>query len=80
VDLCLKDPGYEVDLRVTADLKAFVQVWMGDMRLPDALRAGQVTLDGPRRLLQAFPGWLKLNLLAGVTRPLQSVPRTAAPA
>lgn len=74
VDLCLRDPGYEVDLRLTADLKAFIKVWMGDIRLTEAIRAGQVSLDGPPRLLQAFPGWLKLNLLAGIERPPQSVP------
>lgn len=74
VDLCLKDPGYEVDLHVTADLEAFIKVWMGDIRLTVAIRDGRVTLDGPRRLVQAFPGWLKLNLLAGIERPPQSVP------
>jgi hypothetical protein len=79
-DLCLKDPGHEVDLRVTADLEAFVKVWMGDIRLTDAIRAGQVTLDGPRRLAQAFPGWLKLNLLADVERPANSGSRAATPA
>lgn len=80
VDLCLKDPGYEVNLRVTANLEAFVKVWMGDIRLTDAIGAGQVTLDGPRRLLQASPGWLKLNLLAGVERPANPGSRTATPA
>ncbi len=80
VDLCLKDPGYDVNLRVTADLEAFVKVWMGDIRLTDAIGTGQVTLDGPRRLLQAFPGWLKLNVLAGVKRPANPGSRAATPA
>jgi hypothetical protein len=34
----------------------------------DALAEGLVRLDGPGHLCEAFPGWLKLNLLAGVPR------------
>lgn len=68
VDLCLKDPGHEVDLVVHADLAALTRVWMGDVGLGEALRAGLVRLDGPRALVQAFPGWLGLSLFAGVAR------------
>jgi DNA-binding HxlR family transcriptional regulator len=70
VDLCLKDPGYAVDLRVDADLAALTKVWMGDMRLVDAMRSALVRLDGPRLLVRAFPGWLALSEFAGVERPL----------
>jgi DNA-binding HxlR family transcriptional regulator len=69
VDLCLKDPGYEVDLRVEADLATLTKVWMGDMRFGDALRAQLVRLDGPASLVRAFPGWLALSEFAGVARP-----------
>lgn len=69
VDLCLKDPGYEVDLRVDADLTALTKVWMGDVRLADAMRAALVRLEGPRALVRAFPDWLALSEFAGVQRP-----------
>ena len=29
VDMCLKDPGYEVDLRVRSDLRLFIEAWRG---------------------------------------------------
>ncbi len=69
VDLCLKDPGYDVDLTVDADLAALTRVWMGDMPLGDALRAGLIRLDGSRDLVRAFPDWLGLSTFAGVERP-----------
>ena len=46
VDLYLKDPGAEVDLYGSADLKAFARMWLGDMLWSDALRAGSIRLTG----------------------------------
>jgi hypothetical protein len=69
VDLCLKDPGFEVDLTIDADLATLTRVWMGDMRLQDALRGGLIRPDGPRKLVQAFPTWFGLSLFAGIERP-----------
>lgn len=69
VDLCLKDPGFKVDLVVDADLAALTKVWMGDVRLVDAMRSGLVRLQGPTALIRAFPGWLALSEFAGVERP-----------
>jgi DNA-binding HxlR family transcriptional regulator len=69
VDLCLKEPGFEVDLLVDADLAALTKVWMGDVRLVDAMRSRLVRLEGPTVLVRAFPGWLALSEFAGVERP-----------
>ena len=69
VDLCLKDPGFEVDLVVDADLATLTKVWMGDVRLVDAMRSRLVRLAGPTALVRAFPGWLALSEFAGVERP-----------
>lgn len=69
VDLCLKDPGFGVDLIVSADLRALTRVWLGDIRLAEAVRAGLVAVDGRRELARAFPTWLRLSGFAGVERP-----------
>jgi DNA-binding HxlR family transcriptional regulator len=69
VDLCLKDPGFEIDLAVNADLVALTKAWMGDVRLADAMRAGLVRVEGPTALVRAFPGWLALSGFAEVERP-----------
>ena len=69
VDVCLKDPGYGVDLVVAAELGAFTRVWLGDVPFDQAVRARRITLEGPRELVRAFPGWLLLSHYAGVARP-----------
>ncbi len=68
VDLCLKDPGFPVDIVVNADLRTLTRVWMGDVRLAQALRAELIHLDGPRALVRAFPTWLALSEFAAVSR------------
>ena len=68
VDLCLKDPGFLVDIVVSADLRTLTRVWMGDVRLAETLRAGLIRLEGPRPLVRAFPTWLRLSAFAGIER------------
>ena len=69
VDLCLKDPGFGIDLVVTADLTAFTRVWLGDVSFEQAARSQDIRLQGSRDLVRAFPGWLLLSHFAGVARP-----------
>jgi DNA-binding HxlR family transcriptional regulator len=70
VELCIEDPGIEVDLQVDADLATMVGVWLGDRSFDDALRSKGVQVLGPRRLAAAFPQWLMLSHYAGVPRPV----------
>jgi DNA-binding HxlR family transcriptional regulator len=46
-DLCLKDPGFDVGLDVTADLDAMTQVYLGRRSLVGAIRDGSIELAGP---------------------------------
>jgi DNA-binding HxlR family transcriptional regulator len=66
--ICWGDPGFEDDLLVTADTLAFHRVWMGRLRLKDAMDNQLIHLDGPRDLVQGFPGWLALSIFAHVPR------------
>jgi len=53
VEVCLKDPGVEVDVVLAADLGAFVRVWMGHRGLSEALAAGDISLSGePARIAE----------------------------
>ena len=72
VDLCLKDPGFPVDVTVDADLTALTRVWMGRLALAEAGRSGHVRTEGPRALVRACPDWLGLSTFATV--PMPSVP------
>jgi DNA-binding HxlR family transcriptional regulator len=65
-EVCLSDPGYDVDLHLRTDVRTLTRVWMGDADLGGALRSGAIELSGPSHLQRAFPGWLRLNVFAGV--------------
>ncbi len=69
VEVCFKDPGFELDLVVTASLRTLTQAWMGDIPLADVLGSEEVRIEGRRELVEAFPGWLKLSMFAGLERP-----------
>jgi DNA-binding HxlR family transcriptional regulator len=64
--VCYFDPGFEIDLFVTADTLALHRVWMGRVSLDECLRSSSITVDGSRELARAFPSWLALNTFAGV--------------
>ena len=71
-DVCLKDPGFEVDLVVSADAAAIARVWTGAMTFVQAVRSGGLRLEGPRGLVRAFPSWLLLSHFAHVERPARA--------
>ncbi len=64
VEMCLKDPGLDVDLLVRSDLRVFVEAWRGFRDLRREILAGTIELVGPRELRQRFPDWLRLHPLA----------------
>jgi DNA-binding HxlR family transcriptional regulator len=68
VEFCIIDPGMDIDLHVTTDSRTMTWVWYGDVPLKQAIATGAVALDGPRRLREAFPSWIMLNLLADIPR------------
>jgi DNA-binding HxlR family transcriptional regulator len=68
-DLCVVDPGFEVDLYVEADTAALAKVWLGDATLEHALRSKEVRLVGQREFVKMFPSWLMLSPFARVPRP-----------
>jgi DNA-binding HxlR family transcriptional regulator len=77
-DLCLLDPGYEVDLFVRTHLRTMTEVWMGDRPLLDAVRSEAIALEGPAKLVRAFSGWLGLSAFAPVKRPSPQKARRAS--
>lgn len=70
IDLCIEDPGFEVDLYVEADLAAMIRVWLGDVLFETVLRTQEMQLVGRQALVKAFPSWLMLSRFAGVPRPV----------
>jgi DNA-binding HxlR family transcriptional regulator len=61
VDVCQKDPGFEVNVLISADLSAFNHVWMGYTPLDLAIKQGTIHFEGDRNLVRQVPTWLYLN-------------------
>lgn len=68
VSLCLTDPGFELNVLVTADLSTFFQIWLGRISYFDALRAGHIEVDAIPALADAFPTWFAYSLAAPAVR------------
>ena len=78
VDLCIIEPGFEVDVYVDADLAALSRVWLGEIPMRQAIREGGIGLHGERQAVRDFPSWLLLSTLAAVPRPADSIQRRVA--
>jgi DNA-binding HxlR family transcriptional regulator len=79
VDLCPKDPGFDVDLHVSTSLKVMTRIWVGALALNTALRDGSVELDGARDLQQRFRSWLLLSPFASAEVRAGRLPQVKGP-
>jgi DNA-binding HxlR family transcriptional regulator len=68
-ELCLRDPGFEVDLYILSDLRTMTDIWMGDIPLRQALDSGLMDLHGDKRLIASMADWFVLSAHARRPRP-----------
>ena len=64
VDLCLTDPGYDVDLYVSCPLRTMTAVWMGLSNLESEVAAGRIELTGDKAVARSMHRWLGLSMFA----------------
>ena len=64
VDLCHIDPGFDVDLYATVDLRTMTEIWMGLRSVADAVDRDALLLIGPRVLADNMQSWLGLSPFA----------------
>jgi len=77
VDVCLKRPGYDVDVTITTRLKTLAAVWIGDMSLRDAIKQDLIDVQGPSQLTRQLDSWLALSPFAKI-KPASAPPRVRA--
>jgi DNA-binding HxlR family transcriptional regulator len=68
VDLCSVDPGFDVDLYLSSDLRTMTEVWMGYVAITEAKASGRLVMTGDRKLEDALPLWFGLSGFAKVER------------
>jgi DNA-binding HxlR family transcriptional regulator len=64
VDLCSIDPGFDVDLYVSVDLRTMTAIWMGLDTVRVAVANRRMMLTGNRQLATAMQTWLGLSPFA----------------
>jgi DNA-binding HxlR family transcriptional regulator len=64
VDLCSVDPGFDVDLYVSVDLRTMTAIWMGLDTVRAAVAGKRMILTGDRRIAAAMQTWLGLSPFA----------------
>lgn len=65
-ELCVEEPGFEIDLYVTISLADMIYIWRGDLTVARALDEGRLELLGPSRLRRSFRRWLGIVPVANV--------------
>jgi hypothetical protein len=68
VSVCLTDPGYEVNVLVTADLSVFYQLWLGRLSYREAISEHGVKIDAIPAYIRAFPRWFSWSPVAPTVR------------
>lgn len=64
VDLCSVDPGFDVDLYVSSDLRTMTAIWMGYESLRAALDEERVIVTGEPAIAAQMQQWLGLSSFA----------------
>ena len=67
-DLCLVEPGFNVDLFVRCDLRTVTAIWMGLDTVAKAVNEDRLTLTGDKALQRDLVGWLGLSTFAAVEK------------
>jgi len=62
VDLCWSDPGFEINLYVTTDLRTMPAIWMGLATLKS--ERDKIELLGEKRVAETMQEWLRLSPFA----------------
>jgi len=66
VDVCVRDPGKDVDVYFTTDLRTMIKLWMGDISYKSAINEDILKLVGPSALTRDVASWLAPSIYAGI--------------
>src|SRR5260370_31990348 len=60
VDVCMKDPGFAVDLTLRGNIRDYVEVYLRHTKWRDAAGTA-LQLDGELQIARALPVWLRFE-------------------
>lgn len=59
IDLCVNDPGKEVDVYISTTVKTMVELWIGNETYKKAIKSGLLTVVGNNYLTRDITLWLQ---------------------
>ena len=62
IDLCVKDPGKDIDVYFTTSVKTIADIWMGDNSYRRAIREGTLKVVGDKALTHNITDWMKNSI------------------
>ena len=68
VDLCSVDPGFDVDLYLSTDLRTMTEIWMGYTQIARAKEQGKLLITGSSQLEADLASWMCLSPFARVEK------------
>jgi len=66
VDLCVNDPGKEIDVYFTTTVKTMAGIWMGDTTYKKAIASDELKLVGPKALTKDISSWMEISVFADI--------------
>lgn len=72
-EICIKDPARDIDVFFTTTVRTMSDVWMGDRSYKDAMRTGDLTVQGPPALTRNISAWLTPSPFAETPRTPRAV-------
>ncbi len=65
-DVCIHDPGKEVDVYINVDLRTMCELWMGDISYRRAQAEEKLQLLGEPALTRSIGTWITPSMFAGI--------------
>ena len=59
VDVCVKDPGHDVDIFIKTTVRIMTDVWLGHKTYKLAIKEGVLDIVGPSGLVRSVNSWLR---------------------
>ena len=64
IDICSNDPGKDVDVYFTCNVKTMVKIWMGDSSYKKSLAGDDLKIVGPKALTKDIGSWMQVSIFA----------------
>jgi DNA-binding HxlR family transcriptional regulator len=78
VDVCMKDPGFAVDLTLRGNIRDYVEVYLGHTKWRD-MAGTALQLDGDLQIARAIPVWLRFETVNRLNAPASHLSAGPAP-